>query len=505
MTPAEFAQKWKGSTAKERSASQEHFIDLCQMLGFPTPNSDPTGDYYAFEKGAEKSTGDDGFADVWKKGHFAWEYKGKRHDLVAAYQQLLQYHDALENPPLLVVCDLNRFEVHTKFTNAVSTVYEFTLDDLETGPQEPLRILRAVMGNPEALRPTQTRDELTAKAAGNFASLAQSIQSRGHEPQATAHFLNKLLFSLFAEDAGLLPNRLLSRLMESTSNEPDKLAEGMTQLFALMSSNGGLYGVERIEWFNGGLFHGTEVIELTKDEIKILRDVSRLDWSQVEPAIFGTLFERGLDPAKRSQLGAHYTDRGSIERLVQPVVIGPLKREFATIQAEVLEIGPDKYVTARTPADKNPKKVFKAFLDRLRSVTVLDPACGSGNFLYIALQQLKDLEREAIIWGSTTLRIPMEFPQVGPEAVKGIEINPYAAEIARVVIWIGEIQWMLNNGFAYRRNPILRPLNAIENRDALLDWTDPDHPVEADWPDATFIVGNPPFIGGGKVRAILGS
>jgi len=271
-----------------------------------------------------------------------------------------------------------------------------------------------------------------------------------------------------------------------------------------MTEKGGLYGVERIQWFNGGLFDGADVIELTADEIKILREVSRLDWSQVEPAIFGTLFERGLDPAKRSQLGAHYTDRGSIERLVEPVVIGPLKREFEAMKARVAEIGPHRPTIATTPFAKHPRKQFQAFLDRLRSVTVLDPACGSGNFLYIALQQLKDLEREAIIWGSTTLRTPMEFPRVGPEAVKGIEISPYAAEIARVVIWIGEIQWMLNNGFAYRKNPILSKLDAIENRDALLDWTDPDHPVEADWPDATFIVGNPPFLGAKFLRANLG-
>ena len=272
-----------------------------------------------------------------------------------------------------------------------------------------------------------------------------------------------------------------------------------------MSETGGLYGVERIQWFNGGLFDGADVIELITDEIKILREVSRLDWSQVEPAIFGTLFERGLDPEKRSQLGAHYTDRASIERLVQPVVIGPLRREFEAMQAKVAEIGPHRPTIATTPFDKHPRKQFEAFLERLRRVTVLDPACGSGNFLYIALQQLKDLEREAIIWGSTTLRTPMEFPRVGPEAVKGIEISPYAAEIARVVIWIGEIQWMLNNGFAYRKNPILSKLDAIENRDALLDWTNPDHPVEAEWPDATFIVGNPPFIGGGRVRSSLGS
>jgi hypothetical protein len=158
MTPAEFALKWIGSTTTERAASQEHFIDLCRMLGVPTPNeADPTGENYAFEKGAEKVGGGGGFADVWKRGFFAWEYKGKRKDLKAAYQQLLQYREALENPPLLVVCDLDRFEVHTNFTATPVVVHAFTLRDLLDAPQEPLRVLRAVMQHPEELRPGKTR------------------------------------------------------------------------------------------------------------------------------------------------------------------------------------------------------------------------------------------------------------------------------------------------------------------------------------------------------------
>jgi len=124
MTPAAFAVKWRNSSNTERAASQEHFIDLCGMLEVPTPNeADPDGEWYAFEKGVEKTGGGDGWADVWKRGQFAWEYKGKRKDLEAAYKQLLLYREALENPPLLVVCDLDRFEVHTNFTNTVKTVY----------------------------------------------------------------------------------------------------------------------------------------------------------------------------------------------------------------------------------------------------------------------------------------------------------------------------------------------------------------------------------------------
>ena len=248
------------------------------------------------------------------------------------------------------------------------------------------------------------------------------------------------------------------------------------------------------------------MLSLGRDEIRLVQRVSGLDWSQVEPAIFGTLFERGLDPSKRSQLGAHYTDRESIYRLIEPVVIEPLRRDFEETKGRVTALlAEDRRITARTRPDRNPTAVFNAFLDRVRAVRVLDPACGSGNFLYLALRALKDLEREAILWGSLALSTPMQFPQVGPEAVRGIEVNSYAAELARVVIWIGEIQWMLANGFAYRSDPILRPLDNIECRDAVLDLSDPSTPVEPDWPVADFIVGNPPFLGGGdRMRGGLG-
>jgi type II restriction/modification system DNA methylase subunit YeeA len=507
MSPAEFATKWAGSTQTERAASQEHFIDLCRMIGVPTPNeADPTGQDYAFEKGAEKTGGGGGFADVWRRGHFAWEYKGKKKDLVAAYTQLLLYREALDNPPLLVVCDLDRFEIHTNFTNTPATVHEFSLSDLLESPEEPLRILRAVMTEPEVLRPGKTRDELTAEAAEQFASLADRLRGRDHEPEQVAHFLNKLLFCMFAEDAGLLPKDLLDRLTSAAKKDPAVFGVGLSDLFSKMSHQGGLFGAERIEWFNGGLFDGEEVLALLADEIAIVRQVAKLDWSQVEPAIFGTLFERGLDPSKRSQLGAHYTDRASIERLVEPVLMAPLRKEFEEVKVRVSALAAEgKRITARTPADRNPHAVLNGFLDHLRAVRVLDPACGSGNFLYVSLQALKDLEREVILWASLTLGTPMQFPEVGPEAVRGIELNSYAAEMARVVIWIGEIQWMIGNGFAYLRDPILRPLENIECRDAVLDLSDPSAPSEPEWPAADVIVGNPPFLGGKLMRAGLGS
>ena len=505
-TPAEFAAKWKGNTRTEKAAAQEHFIDLCRLLGQPTPNdADPTGEWYAFEKGAGKAEGGEGFADVWMRDHFAWEYKGKRKDLAAAYSQLNGYREALGNPPLLVVCDLARFEIHTNFTNTVPRVYRFTLDDIAADPGEPMRVLRAVFTDPESLRPTRLREDLTERAAKDFADLATALRSRGNHPHAVAHFLDRLLFAMFAEDAGILPKNLIDRLASATKGDAAAFSAALHDLFGKMANGGGLFGVERIEWFNGGLFDDAEVIALAPAEMETIGRVSKLDWSQIEPAIFGTLFERGLDPGQRAQLGAHYTDRASILRLVEPVLMAPLRRDWAETQAKITTLVlAGRKITVRTPADQNPERIFAGFLDRLRAIRVLDPACGSGNFLYISLQLLKDLEYDAIGWGSLVLRLPQEFPQVGPQNLLGIEINSFAAELARVTIWIGQIQWMLAHGLGHPHDPVLQPLDNIREQDALLDLSDPSYPRQAEWPEADVVVGNPPFLGGSLIRSNLG-
>lgn len=507
LTPSQFAVKWSKNKRTERGASQEHFVDLCRMLEQPSPNdADHDGSWYAFDKGAQKVSGGGGFADVWKRGHFGWEYKGKHKDLVAAYAQLLQYREALENPPLLVVCDLETFLVHTNFTNTVKKTYRFGLRDLIDHPEEPLRILRAVFNDPEALRPEVSLHQLTEHAASRFAELAKALRAKHNDPHRVAHFLNKLVFCMFAQRTGLLPQRLIQRLAENTKGDAGRFTAGLRDLFGKMSSKGGLFGPEEIQWFNGGLFDGDDVLPLTNRQIQVVQEVADLDWSQVEPAILGTLFERGLDPDKRSQLGAHYTDRASIEMLVDPVIIAPLREELAQMKREVSEIleRPAKDPAARTRRANRAEERFLSFLDRLRSLRILDPACGSGNFLYVALQAVKSLERDAILWGALALGKTQEFPAVGPQIVHGIEVNTYAAELARVSIWIGEIQWMLNNGFSYARNPVLRPLESIQCRDAILDLESPGAPREAQWESAEFIVGNPMFLGGKLLRRSLG-
>ncbi len=501
MTPYEFIAKWRAAELKERSASQEHFIDLCRLLGEPTPaEADPTGETYCFERGARKDTGGDGWADVWKRHHFAWEYKGKRADLDAAFGQLRLYALALENPPLLIVSDMQRFRIRTNWTNCVSKTHEFDLDDLADAATRDR--LKWAFSEPERLRPGETRQSLTEKAAESFATLAQALRERGHDPRVVAHFVNRLVFCMFADDVGLLPGHMFTRMLEQAQRTPAHFAELAGDLFRVMAS-GGRVGFEPVDWFNGGLFDDDTVLALERSDIDTVLAASRLDWSEIDPSILGTLFERGLDPGKRAQLGAHYTDRDKIMLLVEPVVIRPWLAEWNTekteIAAELERAGAAKSPATRTKRRNEAERRYRAFLNRLRAFTVLDPACGSGNFLYLALQALKDLEHR-VQFEAEALGFQRAFPEIGPANVKGIEINPYAAELARVSVWIGEIQWMRRNGFSEARDPILKPLDTIECRDAILAADD----AEPDWPEADAVIGNPPFLGGKLLITHLG-
>ena len=502
MTPHEFIAKWHASELKESSASQEHFIDLCRLLDEPTPaDADPTGDHYCFERGARTDTGGDGWADVWKRHHFAWEYKGKHANLNAAFDQLRQYTLALENPPLLIVSDMARFRIRTNWTNCVSRTHEFDLDDLTDAATR--NKLKWAFSSPDRLRPGETRQALTERAAETFASLAQSLRDRGHDPQAVAHFVNRLVFCMFAEDVGLLPGNMFTRMLEHARSQPEDFAALARDLFGAMAT-GGRIGFEKVDWFNGGLFDDDTALPLDKSEIDITLKAAVLDWSEIDPSILGTLFERGLDPGKRSQLGAHYTDRDKIMLLVEPVVIRPWLAEWSAEKAGIAA-DLDRAKAARSPAARtkqrnDAERRYRTFLDRLRAFTVLDPACGSGNFLYLALQALKDLEHRVQL-EAEALGIQRAFPDIGPANVKGIEINPFAAELARVSVWIGEIQWMRRNGFAEARNPILKPLDTIECRDAILT---PDG-AEPEWPTADVVIGNPPFLGDKRLLGQLGA
>ncbi|MBN9448126.1 MAG: hypothetical protein J0I67_14640 [Bosea sp.] len=252
MSPEVFIAKWRVSTLTERAAAQSHFNDLCELIGVEKPtDADPKGEWYCFERGATKTAGGDGWADVWKRGHFGWEYKGKKKNLTLAYTQLQQYAVALENPPLLVVSDMDRFVIHTNWTNTVSETHTILLDDLLDHSKREL--LRFVFTDPERLKPSKTTDALTNEVADKFAQLAISLGDRDHDPQIVAHFLNRLVFCMFAEDIGLLPKHVFSQVVEAGFQNPSASGALFSQLFAAMSK-GGYFGVDKIDWFNGGLF-----------------------------------------------------------------------------------------------------------------------------------------------------------------------------------------------------------------------------------------------------------
>jgi type II restriction/modification system DNA methylase subunit YeeA len=502
ITAQQFAEKWTRSTLKERSAAQEHFIDICRLLGEATPAEvDPHGDWYCFERGAKKTGGGDGWADVWKRGYFAWEYKGKHKDLSVAFAQLQRYAIALENPPLLVVSDMARIEIHTNFTNTVHAVHSIPV--AEIGSAQNLRLLREVFSEPDRLKPGTTTTAITEEAAKRFAVLAQVLRDRGGEPQKVAHFLNRILFCLFAQDAKLLPGKVVVQLLEIGLERPDEANEMLRSLFSTMKK-GGVFGTHVIEWFNGNLFDSNDAVPLEIDDIRELLSVASLEWSAIEPSIIGTLFERGLDPGKRAQVGAHYTDPRSIMRIVEPTVIAPLALRWEHAKTEIRRILGKEDAERGSATSKNriqAQQIFNHYLRSLAEVRVLDPACGSGNFLYLALQSLKDLEHRASLEAEQMgLEPPLAGMHVGVECVHGIELNSYAAELARVTVWLGEIQWMLRHGIRPSKNPILRPLETIECRDAVTN----EDGSEPTWPKVDVIIGNPPFLGDKKMLAQLG-
>ncbi len=524
MTPTDFIRKWSPGGAahelNERAGAQPHFIDLCRLLGVPEPAAP---ERYCFERGLVK-TGSaaartDGFADVWLRGHFAWEYKAPGRSLKEALKQLMLYALPLENPPLLVVSDRLRIEVHTHFTGTPSECHVFALADLADA--ELRQRLRTLWTEPDAWRPRRSNRDITEAAAQTFAGTAARLRAAGVAPEQVSHFLTQCLLCFFAEDVGLLPERLFERLV-GVMITPERLRTQLTRLFETMR-DGGLFGVDDLPWFNGGLFKAIDVPPLTEADVAALKAASAMNWSAIDPSIFGTLFERGLDPAVRAALGANYTDPATIQRLVEPVVQRPLMAEWQRVRAQIESLLSrrdelraaaaqipsttkalkDKYARTRTKAneaEREAQAAFGGFLERLRGFRVLDAACGSGNFLYLALKALKDIEHLAN-HEAEALGLERQHDVTGPHNVLGIEINEYAAELARVTVWIGELQWRIQRGYAFKTHPVLEPLDHIECRDALMT----PQGEEAAWPAADVLVGNPPFVGDKKMRGELGA
>jgi hypothetical protein len=444
--------------ANEEQGAQSHFLDLCDLLGVPKPGSESG---YRFEEKAAVLGDARGYADVFKRNAFAWENKAPGKNLDAALRQLLTYSLALSNPPLLVVCDRLIIRVHTQFNGHPSETHLVRIDQLDQ--PDKLALLRRIWTQPESFRPSKTNRDITEAAARSFATLAEQLRQRGHHADQVAHFLTQCLFCFFAEDVGLLPGRMFEGLVNNRQLTSEKLTTGFNNLFNAMR-DGGLYGNDDIPWFNGGLFKRIEVPPLTVLEVTELRNAAALNWSAIDVSIFGTLFERGLDPAKRSQLGAHYTDPATILRIVEPVVQRPLLQNWEQVAQQIRGL----MAKSTRRGDKSHRAAQAAFitwLDQLSSYRVLDPACGSGNFLFLGLKVLKDIEHRSHIEAANLGLDRQQDLVTGPHNVLGIELNEYAAELARVTVWIGELQWRIEHGYPFKTNPVLEPLDHIECRD----------------------------------------
>jgi len=509
ISPQQFVKKWSQIQLKERTIAQTHFNDVCALIGHKTPlEIDPTGEFFTFEAQTDKVGGKRGWADAWYKGHFVWEYKGlEGASLDAAYQQLLLYKDSLGNPPLLITSDAQDIFIHTNFTNTVKRIHKVTFDNLLEG--SGLDLLKRAFYDPESFRPSETQEQATRATAERFSHVANTLQAWAKlegvriDPEQLAHFIVRLLFCLFAEDIKLLPAGVFTSLVRQSYTDTRQFEQSLRLLFAAMR-DGGMFGFQIIPHFNGGLFESdyvpgnvpTHVLREVQEE---LRAAAPQDWSSIDPSIFGTLFERIIDKSTRVPLGAHYTGKDDILLVIEPVLMQPLRQKWQNIK---LMLPPPSAVGMGEGREGGEKagEQLRAFSDEIAALRVLDPACGSGNFLYMALRQLLDLQKEVITFAALRGVDGLELT-VSPQQLYGIEKNPYAHELAQVTVWIGYLQWRVENGFATMDEPILKPLKQIENKDAILDLASGDEP---EWPAVDVIVGNPPFLGSQRLRSELG-
>lgn len=603
-TAAAFIARWQGVSASELATAQSFVIELCELLGVEKPH--PTPDQaYMFERPVTFVHGDgstsSGRIDCYRRGHFVLEAKklhaataSRRFDdgLLRARSQAEGYARALPaaegRPPFLLVVDVgNVIEVYAEFSKSGATYTPFPdprshrirLADLAR-PELRERLAR-IWTAPESLDPSRISAQVTRGVAELLARLATSLEaglrggatgaedSEPNRPAAPVHqaraasetvaaYLTRCLFSMFAEDVQLLPEGSFLGLLQAHRGDPDTLRQMLRILWSDMDHGGFSAALaKKVLHFNGKLFKGAQEpgysLLLTPAQVDLLIEAARADWRNVEPAIFGTLLERALDPVERHALGAHYTPRAYVERLVLPTVIAPLRAEWDNARAAALVLAHEAaQLEGRAAQEKlaQARGEVRAFHHRLCTLRVLDPACGSANFLYVTLEHLKRLEGEVLNQleelGQTQDQLGFEGETVTLQQLRGIELNERAAALAELVLWIGYLQWHIRTrGNASVAEPVVHNYGNIECRDAVLAWdaqepahddagrlrtrwdgvTYKPHPVTGEpvpdeaaqvpqwtylnarpaaWPQADFIVGNPPFIGASGMRAALG-
>jgi hypothetical protein len=592
-----FIARWDGTELAERANYARFLDELCAVLGVPAPDpaAGPGGDY-RYERSVTHREADGSTStrriDLYRRGCFVLEAKQggnppKQAGLFAApeterranvrrsagwAQAMLKAKGQAEGyardlpaeegwPPFVIVCDVGFcLDLYADFSGTGKHYAQFPdregfrlyLADLRRADIRDR--LRAIWTDPMALDPSRQRVRITRDIAAYLARLVRALEGPKdrprHPPQSVAIFLMRCIFCMFAQSVGLLPSRsAFTDLLDDCRADPRVFVPLVGELWRRMNDGGFSAGLRAmVRRFNGGLFApgpdgGTEPLPVDAEMLDLLIQASRRDWADVEPAIFGTLLENALDANERGQLGAHFTPRAFVERLVLPTVMEPLRAEWDGVKAAAV---------ARAEAEdrRAAAALVRAFHARLCSVRVLDPACGSGNFLYVTLELMKRLEGEVLdlladLAHGEGDRLEVAGASVDPHQFLGIEKNPRAVPVAELVLWIGYLQWHFRTrGAAPPAEPILRDFHNIREGDALLHYTreEPErdrsgvpvtrwggrtrlHPITgeavpdetdrvlvlrpigatpAEWPEAEFIVGNPPFIAGKDLRAELG-
>jgi hypothetical protein len=581
-----FIQRWDGVTASELATAQSFVIDLCELLGVDKPHATAEQDYM-FERPLKEAHGDgsqsDRRVDCYKRSHFILEAKklkqgnhtkGYDDALLRAHAQAQNYARALPaeegRPPFIMVVDVgNVIQLFSEFSRSGGNYIPFPdprshqikLHDLRD--EKVRKRLRQIWTEPMALDPSRANAQVTREVATVLASVAKSLEADGHPPHHVGAFLTRCLFSMFAEDVGLLPANgdgkgAFSELLQRHRDNPPTLQRMLQALWADMDRGGFSAALAKdVLKFNGKLFKASQAdgyaLPLSRAQIDSLLSAANASWTEVEPAIFGTLLERALDPTERHALGAHYTPRAYVDRLVIPTVMEPLRAEWSNAQAAALLLANEaNALEGKKREDKltEARAEVRQFHHRLCTVRVLDPACGSGNFLYVTLEHLKRLEGEVLnlldALGDSQGKLGLEGETVTLQQLRGIELNTRAAALAELVLWIGYLQWQARTvGVANIAEPVVHDYGNIENRDAVLayDSTEPQkdenghivtrwdgktfkphpvtglnvpdesaqvvqeryiHPRKAQWPKVDFIVGNPPYIGARTIRQALG-
>jgi hypothetical protein len=572
-----FIQRWSGREGGQERANYALFLtELCSALSLPAPDpADASRDAndYVFERVVVESLRDGATSnrriDLYKRDAFVLEAKQSRQSgakalpdqpgllpeepaargrrsadrrwddlMMNARQQAEAYVRWLPEghvpPPFVIVCDVGHcFEIYANFRRDGKVYDQFPdrqnfriyLEDLRR--PEIQETLAAIWRDPESLDPARRSAKVTRDIAQRLAAVSAALEAEQLPAEEVAMFLMRCLFTMFAEDIGLLPEKSFQKLLERCEANPEKLEPLVGQLWEAMDEGKFAIAIEaKVKRFNGQFFKSRRVLPLTREAIGELRQAASHNWRDVDPSIFGALLEQALKPADRRSLGAHYTPRAYVERLVIATVIEPLRRDWA----EAL-ITADKQKTAGRPKDAI--KTVQKFHKDLCGLRILDPACGTGNFLYVSLELLKRLEGEVLealtdLGGQEALA-GFEGLTVDPHQFLGLEVNARAAAIAELVLWIGYLQWHVRTQTGLPSEPILRAFRNIEVKNAVLtaektlarDPTGkpltkpgPDgeareiyryaNPRRPDWPTADFIVGNPPFIGGKDLRARLG-